>query len=300
MISVIVCSANHDYLQKLSFNIRDTIGIAYEIVAIRNENNRYNLTQAYNKGAAGSTYPYLCFIHEDIKILTNDWGKIIINHLKDSKIGLIGVAGTQYKSIVPSSWSVLPQFRSINIIQHHKFSEKERFFHNEKKSGSSYVEAIAVDGVFMATRKSVWNKYRFDETVLKGFHGYDIDFSLQVSQQYRVRVIYDILIEHFSEGNQNKEWLENAIIVSQKWENYLPKGIINLSKDNEQRLHIQVLNSFTYKLINLNYPFLRNIRLIFKYGFLSYPSYYTLKGTLNAILTLVKSFTKNLIEVKSR
>ena len=59
----------------------------------------------------------------------------------------------------------------------------------------------------------------------RGSHGYDVDFSLAISFKINAFVIYDILIKHFSPGNQSPDWMSSAMIVSTKWKSHLPHSI---------------------------------------------------------------------------
>ncbi|MBK7224510.1 MAG: glycosyltransferase [Saprospiraceae bacterium] len=60
--------------------------------------------QAYNIGASRAKYEILCFVHDDLFYMTQDWGKKLIKHFEDSEIGLIGVAGARFKSKYNSGW----------------------------------------------------------------------------------------------------------------------------------------------------------------------------------------------------
>src|SRR5690606_35926929 len=64
-------------------------------------------------------------------------------------------------------------------------------------------------------------EFPFDEAI-KGFHGYDIDFSLGIRQKYTVAVCHNILMEHFSEGRFSFEWLDAMLYISRKRKKQLP------------------------------------------------------------------------------
>src|SRR4051812_42275498 len=105
MVSIIVSSVNETYFLQLSDNIKETIGINYEIIKIEKDINQLGICYAYNKGAEKSVYPYLCFVHEDVKFVTSNWGRLIINHFEsEPQIGLLGVAGNICKSRMSSIW----------------------------------------------------------------------------------------------------------------------------------------------------------------------------------------------------
>ncbi len=78
----------------LKENIRATIGVAFEIIPIINSGGRIGICEAYNIGARRSKFGMLCFMHEDVRMHTMSWGKIVSRILQDKSIGLLGVAGS--------------------------------------------------------------------------------------------------------------------------------------------------------------------------------------------------------------
>lgn len=46
-------------------------------------------------------------------------------------------------------------------------------------------EVVCIDGIFMATRKSVWHENRFDEVTFSGFHCYDLDFHFKLIENIK-------------------------------------------------------------------------------------------------------------------
>ncbi|SEM69296.1 hypothetical protein SAMN05216436_106223 [bacterium A37T11] len=55
-----------------------------------------------------------------------------------------------------------------------------------------------LDGVWLCTRKNIALKFPFDERSLKGFHCYDLDFSLNVGLNHDFIITYNVLLERFS------------------------------------------------------------------------------------------------------
>jgi Glycosyltransferase like family len=256
MISIIICSKNSSLAEMLAKNIAVTIGVPYEIIAIDNSIHNNSICSIYNKGGSRAKYPLLCFIHEDVLFRTIDWGINLCNHFKNESIGVIGVAGSDSFSKVPSTWSNAFISKEVNIIQHQNKNLKAtthlHFTHNDKKEVKKQV--IAIDGVFIAVRKSVFDKNKFDEVLLHGFHGYDIDYSLQIAKAYKNYVTFDILLEHFSEGNLNKAWLQSAFLIAKKWKNSLPLSTHRLSHKQWTQYHWQSLDVLLGHLFNFNYP----------------------------------------------
>jgi Glycosyltransferase like family len=270
MISIIISSRSHDVLQAIKDNVQKTIGVPFEIISFENKNGTKGLCEVYNLGAAKAKYNLFCFMHEDISFETNDWGKKVIHHLADKNVGLIGLAGGDTKGLVPSSWSSSIFQSEISIIQHYKTRNlpPERILKTGYPDDVSVIKkVVCIDGVWMCTRRDVFEKFRFDSDTFKGFHGYDVDFSLQVFQEYKVCVVFDILVHHYSDGNYNKTWVENIIKISNKWKEQLPKTVRMLDHKELVRQHWTTMGGFLKKLSNLKYPFAVKLKLFLEYSF---------------------------------
>ncbi len=221
MISIIVCSINKSISDDFKKNIEETINVDYEIIHIDNSEHRYSICSAYNEGFSRSTYPYLCFVHEDVYFWSKSWGERIIAHLQMPKVGILGVAGRDFLTRVPASWSA--KMDGINIVQSDK---------TERKSTKTKIAPIGfdktcrsvvmLDGVLLCMRRELMNDIKFDDNI-EGFHGYDFDISIQTVLAGKANyVIYDILIEHFSRGLPDLGYYRTLIKIFKKWEKYLP------------------------------------------------------------------------------
>lgn len=288
MISVIICSVNKQELERVSLNISKTIGVDFEIVSINNTDNKYGICEAYNKGAALAKGDIFCFVHEDVSFETNHWGLLVQNHLADKKIGIIGVAGGSSKSLVPWSWSPVIFNSEINIVQYHKglneSAEKISKTHSPQNT-SSIKNVVALDGVWLCVRRDVFNQFKFDTKTFKGFHGYDMDFSLQIGTKYNVAVVFDILIHHYSSGSFNKDWLQSAIKLSDKWKGDLPKSVGTLTKQELILQQWACMKLFIGELLNFKYNKLTCVHNLIKYSFNKYFKYNHFLSCLKLILT---------------
>ena len=249
MISIIICSRDEKLLQKVTANISETIGVEFETIIINNKKRNYSIFQAYNFGIAKSKYDMLCFMHEDIQLETLDWGKKVLEiFLQNPRLGLLGVAGSNYKSLVPSGWSfhaALEHTVKINIVQCYKTGKNpESIVINTDNEQLSKV--ATVDGLWFCAPKFIAQKYGFDEHTFKNFHCYDIDFSLSILQQHEVAVTFEVLITHFSEGNPDESWLSDTVRLHQKWKDKLPVNLKKISlkeqKEQESRAFDAILN----------------------------------------------------------
>lgn len=212
MISIIISSYQPKYYFALEKNIAETVGVPYEIIKIENPGS-FSISEAYNTGASKAQGGNLLFLHEDILFHTRDWGKNLIKHLSNPEVGVVGIAGSNYVPHAPSGWFIKnDKYQFYNFIQNSKEQDAARLLTNLIRTENP---AFAVDGVFLAITKSKFKEFGFS-TSLKGFHAYDLDFSLRVAGRYRNIVVGNILLEHFSMGHPAEDWLDATISVRRK------------------------------------------------------------------------------------
>lgn len=280
MISIIVSSHKEHFYKRFAANVCETIGVAYEIVKIENH-GEMGLCKAYNIGAKKAAFPYLCFCHEDILFKTNNWGVTVINYFKnDPRLGLVGVAGSDYKTIAPSSFYCSDENRVfMHIIQSPEKSSSESF--NLNPTNQTLADVVCADGVWLFTNKEVFAQIRFDEHTFHNFHCYDVDFSLSVFKNYKVAITSEVLIEHFSEGSFDKGWIEETLKLFSKWKNSLPLSVRPYPDPKPIKLEVKTLvdffismyeNSFSpfrmieiYQLVSPSIPFRWKDKLYLKY-----------------------------------
>ena len=211
MISIIISSYQPEYFAALEKNIAATVGVPYEIIKIDNP-GLMGICSAYNTGAKQAKFENLLFIHEDILFHTQNWGEKLINHLEDPETGIIGLAGSDYVPVAPSGWFVKGH-SYIHLLQNNKSHTQPELINATTQNKQS---VFALDGVFLAMKKEKFEDFRFDEKIA-GFHAYDLDISLRFAKKYQNYVIGDILIEHFSNGNPDKAFFEENILVRKKY-----------------------------------------------------------------------------------
>lgn len=230
MISLIVCSRCPNKLDSLKKNVAKTIGTEYEFVIIDNSDNRYNIFSAYNEGVARSKGDILCFMHEDLVFHSKKWGKNVIAHLDNEEIGIIGVAGGFYLPRVPliSWWDSETTGHLIQGIKIKNNYYRQKVLYKNNKEKKKSLEVVAVDGLWFCVKKTMFETIRFDDNNFHGFHCYDLDICMQVQNQNRkIEVVFDILIEHKSNGCRDDSFYETLLVWYKKWECSLPKSCKN-------------------------------------------------------------------------
>ncbi len=234
MISLILCSRTGILAQDVLENITQTIGIPFELIVIDNSTSRYSIFSAYNEGIRRSKFPYLCFIHEDILFRTLNWGELLVRHLQKEKAGILGIAGSHFTLPTIAGWGFNPS-QSMHYLQRMNPNEPAELFSVKYiATDSDSSSATCIDGVFLAMTRELSLNIRFDDVTFQGFHCYDQDICMQAFiLGYDNRVIFDIMIEHFSKGSFNNQWIDTAHIWLNKWRDQLPASTIKVSPEIE-------------------------------------------------------------------
>ena len=213
MLSVLVCSINDELLRQVKQNIADTVGVPYELLVWDNKASNDGICNVYNRLANDAQYPLLLFVHEDVTFQTMNWGQKLVQKFgEDDAVGLIGVAGSRYKGKMYSGWyTSKKEMDMFNII--HTDGKHVNEMHNRPDSSTHYHDAVCIDGVFMMCRKAVWEQIHFDEQLLKGFHFYDIDFSVRAAAVTKVMVVTDVtMVHHTNGGDYGDRWVKEAFV----------------------------------------------------------------------------------------
>ena len=231
MINTIVCSTKESAYKIHRKHIAETVGCDYEYIRIDNSDNKYGLGAAYNKGVARATGDILVFAHDDVFIITPHWGKILEDTFKqDNTIGLIGVAGTQYLLQDNPFWVASGRpFIKGRVV--HEMKKENRCILTVFSEEEVDTEVVAVDGLFFAVRKELFDTIRFDEKTFDQFHFYDLDICMQVRKTHKIIITPDILVKHFSGGSFKEEWKMHGEKFIDKYRNELPATCTDKTPD---------------------------------------------------------------------
>lgn len=262
MISIVVSSYRDHLFSNFEKNIQSTIGnTPYEIIRIKNS-GELGICEAYNKGGLLANFPFLIFCHEDILFHTKNWGNLLIQAYQyDPSIGLLGVIGSRYKALFYSGWANDTSLASAFMIGTHygqsnlkkiKNGVINEIAFNKRVSIPNIFfetnivneEVVVLDGMFLATQKKVFNEFKFDEKTFKGFHCYDLDYSMQILTKYKVVVNYNILVEHLSAGSFNEDWMIDTRLFSNKWLHHLPCENKNYSSKEKAKFEYKAYEQF--------------------------------------------------------
>lgn len=242
MVSIIIASVDPKLLQQVKQNIDETIGVPYEIISFNNGDGARGICEVYNEGINKATQDILCFMHEDLAISTKDWGKIVHQIFQQhQKLGVIGIAGSTYKSVMPTGWASqgFAESERTNILQSFKHIEYNTIHACVNPNNERLAKVVAVDGAWICVRREVCQHVRFDSEQFKRFHCYDIDFCLAAGKHYEIGVTYEVLLNHFSEGKFDRQWMDQTLLLFQKWETELPRSVTPMTEKQIRRIEKQ-------------------------------------------------------------
>lgn len=223
MYSIIVCSIRPEEAEVLRKSVSQTIGdgIPFEFIVYDNRGTGKGICQVYNECAERAKYDLLCFVHEDIEFLTDDWGRVLAEKLSESDCGIVGFAGSTVKTRTLTGWGSTAYYGiRQHYVQHRKRKDRLTVCN---PSSEVYSQVVTIDGMCMFVRKDVWADIRFDDKLLTGFHCYDLDFSIACHMAgFRNWVAQNVLIKHMSVGSYTMGWYNSSVDLHAKWGDVLP------------------------------------------------------------------------------
>lgn len=195
MTSFIICSIDQQKFRDVFANIRQLMGSSpHEIIGVHDAKS---MCEGYNRAIKVAKGERLVFCHDDIEILSSDFAAKLDSHL--SRFDLVGVAGTD--RVIHGVWSFAgPPHNFGQVAQpgpQPGTYDVSIFNVPRRIIGQMH----ALDGLFIACRRSVVEKVRFDEQTFDGWHGYDVDFTFAAHLAgFKLAVACDIAIIHASRG----------------------------------------------------------------------------------------------------
>ena len=183
------------------------------------ENNKESLHKVYNKAidfAIQEGVENLILVHDDV-ILEN-YSEERLNNLFN-KFDIVGVAGTtQVKLQSPALWHIMGGgFGSGNL--HGAVAHGDENRKNMTAFGPYPKRVVLLDGVFLAIKRKVFEKIRFDETCPSKWHFYDLDYTMQCHKKGFKLGVGDIIVTHNSPGlsQVTQEFKDGSEWFVKKW-----------------------------------------------------------------------------------
>jgi len=239
MISVIVCSQKDPQWLVHRNHIARSIGSHYEYIAIDNRKNEKGICAAYNEGVSRARGDICVFVHEDVFFVTQSWGKVLLDTFANNEeCGMVGVAGTQFLFAHNPFWAAAGRpFIHGKVIHENKKSDKRILTVFSRDEIDTQV--VALDGLFFAVRRSLFDTISFDEKTFDQFHFYDLDIGMQVQNTHTLLCTKDILVKHLSGGSFNEKWRAYAVLFLRKYKKQLPFSCSNKVPDPSRRIDFE-------------------------------------------------------------
>ena len=191
-----------------------------------NREKNEGLCTVYNRGAAEANGRVLVFMHEDVWMLEREWDAVLLKKFRElPEMQILGVAGSAYLVDSPYAlWAAAGIPYTFGKVVH-LIEKSEEFFLSVFNDRDGDQEAVVVDGLWFAARKTLFEKCRFDGETFTRFHFYDLDICMQALEFGKIFVTTDIRVLHKSEGTFKEEWKEWSNIFIEKWKDRLPAYI---------------------------------------------------------------------------
>ena len=233
-------------LQPFIKNIELTINAPYHIMIFNNQGTHslsylysYFLEKENNENKENKEKSIYVFCHDDIEFVTVNWGRKLLDLFNNhQEYGIIGLAGTKVYDGTKPWWNYESKYKVGKVI--HRVNGKGMWMTSmsdkPNQDNNDIEEVVAIDGLFIALDADKISQ-TFDKEI-KGFHFYDIDFSLNnfKDKKCKIGVTTNFRVVHQSIGNINDAWVRNQSQVNEKYKDYYPfhvDGIeLDLNNDN--------------------------------------------------------------------
>lgn len=219
MISVISCSIDTKRAEWIANHYRALCGREpHEVIKV---DNPRSLAEGYNRGIDMSCGDIVIFSHDDIEFLEPaSWLSRLKRHLED--FDLVGLAGTT--KLTSAAWAQAgPPYTFGQVAE--LGGDMAPFRVLLCAVPAPVIGGMqALDGLFLAVRRKVLERVRFDASTFDGFHLYDIDFSFSVHRAgFNMAVAADLPVLHQSQGHFDQKWREYAQRFLHKHALHLPQ-----------------------------------------------------------------------------
>ena len=198
--------------------------VRYELPSIGSIAESYNAT--LDRAAERDDLEALVLVHQDAEIVDTDLCAKVRETLRDPAVGLVGCVGAiDVRSIAWWEGSVtLASF--VNRYEGHGGGDLASFSWtwDDAPPWTKTGEVETLDGFVLVFSPWAVRTIRFDPS-LSRFHGYDLDYSLQVREAGRKVVTADFRAIHHREIQMlpdPEEWIEAHINVAEKWDGRMP------------------------------------------------------------------------------
>ena len=224
-ISVVLCSRDPRAAALVVRNLRRTALVPQDLqfVVMDNRAPARGICAVYNDAISRCMGDLVVLMHEDAFMMEAGWDAVVRAKFRaEDRLGVLGVAGSSLLLADPPLWSKAGVPWTFGKVTHELDGGRE-FFLTLLSEDEGDREVAVLDGVWLAVRREVFARCRFDEQSFPGFHFYDVDFCLQAATQgWMLMASTDVRVKHLSAGDFGDVWQSAANSFVSKWKEHLP------------------------------------------------------------------------------
>jgi hypothetical protein len=241
MISIVTCYKNRTQQALQERNIAKTVGIEHEYLSIDGSVPSANFAAAYNEAVTRTRGDPIVFIEHDCFFMNERWGRALsAKFAADQALGIAGVAGTQYLFADKCSWTAAGRPYVKGRIVYHL--QNDDFFATVFSTEKVDSPVVVCDGCFMAVRRDLFSRCRFDEQTFSGQYFYNLDFCLQARGYATIVVTNEVTIKRRVQPLYDEQWRLAGEAFLRKNQAVLPASCIDLIPDPAHIIASSVVN----------------------------------------------------------
>jgi hypothetical protein len=217
-----------------------------ELILVDNTSKSFkSAAEALNKGGRDAKGEYLMFVHQDVRLPSEDWLKVVESRLTLlPNLGIAGVAGARERKRC-----------TVTNLRH---GDPPRPAGNIQIDSPEKVQTL--DECLILIPKPVFDELQFDEETCDDWHLYAVDYSLSVGELgYDVYVIPDYVYHRSSGDSMSDGYYRVLDKVLEKHRNAYP--VIYTTNGDWSTAHPIIVYRLLRLANKLNYYFLRLKRL---------------------------------------
>jgi hypothetical protein len=169
----------------------------------------------------------LVLVHQDAEIVSGDFCRRVREAMTGPDVGLVGCVGAVGVRSIAWWEASVTQASFVNRYEELGGGDLASFSWDwdEAPPYARTGEVETLDGFLLALSPWVVRNVRFDESLGSSFHGYDLDYCLEVRSRGRRVVTVDVRAIHHRPLEMlpdPEDWIESHIRVAEKWEGREP------------------------------------------------------------------------------
>lgn len=187
MISIVCVYNDEDVLNNYLLKSLNNQNENHELILIDNSKGEFSsAAEALNYGGKKASGKYVMFIHQDVRLYSDNWLEVSQRMLDSlSNLGIAGVAG---KSA-----------HEAEIVTNLKHGKPPHFAGEIQIESPKKVDTL--DECLLIIPKTVFNQLKFDEKTGYGWHQYGVDYCLTVKTLGRDVYVLPTPVYHGSSGD---------------------------------------------------------------------------------------------------